>query len=66
MGLKFVKKIRDVDQHTKIIIVSARDGVQDRILGLKLGADDYLTKPFDLEEFYSESIIWENVWEKNL
>ena len=36
MGLKFVKKIRDVDQHTKIIIVSARDGVQDRILGLKL------------------------------
>lgn len=50
-GLEICKKIRDVDQHTKIIIVSARDGVQDRILGLKLGADDYLTKPFDLEEF---------------
>ena len=50
-GLEICKKIREVDQQTKIIIVSARDGVQDRILGLKLGADDYLTKPFDLEEF---------------
>lgn len=50
-GLEICRRIRTVDQHTKIIIVSARDGVQDRILGLKLGADDYLSKPFHLEEF---------------
>ncbi|HMS99866.1 MAG TPA: response regulator transcription factor [Saprospiraceae bacterium] len=50
-GLEICRRVREVDQHTKIIIVSARDGVQDRILGLKLGADDYLSKPFHLEEF---------------
>lgn len=50
-GFEICKKIREKDSHTKIIIVSARDSVQDRIMGLKLGADDYLSKPFNLEEF---------------
>jgi two-component system, OmpR family, alkaline phosphatase synthesis response regulator PhoP len=50
-GLDICQKIRFLDKKVKIIIVSAKDHVQDRIMGLKLGADDYLTKPFDLEEF---------------
>ncbi|MBK8700167.1 MAG: response regulator transcription factor [Saprospiraceae bacterium] len=50
-GLEICKQIRSTDSQTRIIIVSARDSVQDRVLGLKLGADDYLSKPFDLEEF---------------
>jgi two-component system, OmpR family, alkaline phosphatase synthesis response regulator PhoP len=50
-GLQICETIRMKDKLIKIIIVSAKDAVQDRIKGLKLGADDYLTKPFDLEEF---------------
>jgi two-component system, OmpR family, alkaline phosphatase synthesis response regulator PhoP len=50
-GLDLCEQIRLKDNQVKIMIVSAKDGVQDRILGLKLGADDYLSKPFALEEF---------------
>lgn len=50
-GLEVCEQVRLKDKNIKIIIVSAKDGVQDRITGLKLGADDYLSKPFDLEEF---------------
>ena len=50
-GLEICEYVRLKDKDVKIIIVSAKDSVQDRILGLKLGADDYLSKPFDLEEF---------------
>jgi two-component system, OmpR family, alkaline phosphatase synthesis response regulator PhoP len=50
-GLQICETIRFKNKLIKIIIVSARDSVQDRIKGLKLGADDYLTKPFELEEF---------------
>jgi two-component system, OmpR family, alkaline phosphatase synthesis response regulator PhoP len=50
-GLDICENIRLKDKSVKIIIVSAKDSVQDRIAGLKLGADDYLSKPFNLEEF---------------
>jgi two-component system alkaline phosphatase synthesis response regulator PhoP len=50
-GLQICETVRMKDKLIKIIIVSAKDAVQDRVRGLKLGADDYLTKPFDLEEF---------------
>jgi two-component system alkaline phosphatase synthesis response regulator PhoP len=50
-GLEVCEQVRLKDKNIKIIIVSAKDEVQDRITGLKLGADDYLSKPFDLEEF---------------
>ena len=48
-GLDLCKKIRTVSQ-VPIIFVSAKDEAVDRIIGLELGADDYLTKPFDIEE----------------
>jgi two-component system, OmpR family, alkaline phosphatase synthesis response regulator PhoP len=50
-GLQICETIRFKNRLIKIIIVSAKDSVQDRIKGLKLGADDYISKPFDLEEF---------------
>jgi two-component system, OmpR family, alkaline phosphatase synthesis response regulator PhoP len=50
-GLEICENVRLKDKAIKIIIVSAKDSVQDRVMGLKLGADDYLSKPFDLEEF---------------
>ncbi len=49
-GLKLVKALREENTQTGIIIISARNTVDDRIGGLDLGADDYLTKPFNLSE----------------
>lgn len=49
-GLNVLKEIRERDITTPIIIVSARDKVKERALGLDRGADDYIVKPFDLEE----------------
>jgi two-component system, OmpR family, response regulator len=48
-GLSVLRRFRD-GQQLPVIIVTARDGVDDRIDGLDLGADDYLTKPFEVRE----------------
>jgi len=50
IGLDLIKPIKTRAFETAIIIISARDSVNDRITGLDLGADDYLTKPFHLSE----------------
>jgi two-component system alkaline phosphatase synthesis response regulator PhoP len=49
-GLQICEKVRITNNQVAIIIISAKDTSQDRISGLKVGADDYLTKPFVLEE----------------
>lgn len=49
-GIMICEHVRLKNNHVGIIIVSAKDTSQDRIIGLKTGADDYLTKPFNLEE----------------
>lgn len=49
-GLSLLKKLRQGDNQVPVLIVTARDAVSDRVAGLNLGADDYLTKPFDLDE----------------
>lgn len=49
-GLALLKLIRCRNQRTPIIILTARDKVSDRIKGLNEGADDYILKPFDLDE----------------
>ncbi len=50
-GLSVLRRFRARDQATPVLIITARDTVSDRVAGLDLGADDYLTKPFDLAEF---------------
>ncbi len=50
-GFQICEQIRLRDAETPIIFLTAKNTSQDRIQGLKLGADDYLTKPFVLEEF---------------
>ena len=50
MGFQICQKVRLNNTKVGIIILSAKDTSQDRITGLKYGADDYLTKPFNLEE----------------
>lgn len=49
-GLKILRWMRQEGQHTPVMLVTARDAVPDRVAGLNQGADDYLTKPFDLDE----------------
>jgi len=49
-GLEFLKELRTGDSAASVIILSARGNVEDRISGLNLGADDYLSKPFSFAE----------------
>jgi len=49
-GLDVLKRLRARDSHVPVLILTALDGVQDRVRGLDLGADDYLAKPFELAE----------------
>jgi two-component system OmpR family response regulator len=49
-GLEVLKKLRTRDSHIPVLILTALDGVNDRVRGLDSGADDYLAKPFDLAE----------------
>jgi two-component system, OmpR family, response regulator len=49
-GLEVLKRLRARSHELPVLILTAQDGVQDRVRGLDLGADDYLAKPFALEE----------------
>jgi DNA-binding response OmpR family regulator len=49
-GLELLKRLRARKDKTPVLILTARDTVEDRVLGLDSGADDYLVKPFDLHE----------------
>src|SRR5262249_15659389 len=50
-GFAVLKTLREHRVRTPVLMLTARDGVADRVAGLDLGADDYLTKPFAFEEF---------------
>ncbi len=50
-GLKVCDQLRERGNPVPILMLTARDSQQDRIVGLSTGADDYLTKPFNLKEF---------------
>lgn len=49
-GVTVCRRLRDSGDRTPILMLTARDAVSDRVVGLDAGADDYLTKPFALEE----------------
>ncbi|MDR0394433.1 MAG: response regulator transcription factor [Tannerella sp.] len=49
-GLTLLGKLREMDKSRNVIIISAKDSVDDKVSGLELGADDYLAKPFHLAE----------------
>ena len=49
-GLEVLRRLRQIGNAVPVIIITARDDVDDRIKGLDLGADDYLVKPFDVNE----------------
>src|ERR1700733_10245209 len=49
-GLQILQRIRESEPYTPTLFLTARDSVMDRVTGLTAGADDYMTKPFSLEE----------------
>lgn len=49
-GIDILRSLKDMQAKANVIIISARDSLDDKLTGLSLGADDYLTKPFHLAE----------------
>ena len=49
-GLEILRTLRQRDQRTPVLLLTAKGGESDKVLGLELGADDYVTKPFSLRE----------------
>lgn len=49
-GLEVLRRLRRTDEETPVILLTARDQVHDKVSGLDLGANDYVTKPFQIEE----------------
>jgi two-component system OmpR family response regulator len=49
-GFEVIRRLRDGGVHTPVVFLTARDATDDKIRGLTLGGDDYVTKPFSLEE----------------
>lgn len=52
-GLEVLQKVRKSNNTIPVIIITARDSIEDRIKGLDFGADDYLTKPFSIDELHA-------------
>jgi len=49
-GLTVLKRLRKGEQGSQVLILTARDAIEDKVAGLDLGADDYLVKPFEMPE----------------
>ena len=52
-GFEVVRRLRTDGIRTPILVLTARDGVDDRVTGLDTGADDYMVKPFDFQELFA-------------
>ncbi|MGM8214273.1 response regulator transcription factor [Bacillaceae bacterium W0354] len=49
-GIELLRRIRKDDEATPVILLTAKDSIEDKVTGLDLGANDYITKPFQIEE----------------
>ncbi|MBX3271500.1 MAG: response regulator transcription factor [Sandaracinaceae bacterium] len=66
-GFELCKKLRDAGNYTPVIMLTARGAAQDRVEGLESGADDYVVKPFELDELLARvgSILRRQAWAQN-
>lgn len=74
-GIDVLREIKRMGKEDAVIIISAKDSIDDKVMGLELGADDYLTKPFHLSELLAriksvlrrkhqqgfQSVKWNNI-----
>ncbi|MEM9453120.1 MAG: response regulator transcription factor [Myxococcota bacterium] len=65
-GFTLCHKLRDAGNLTPVLMLTARDTVDDRVEGLNVGADDYVTKPFELSELLARvrSLLRRTSWEQ--
>ncbi|PYX18381.1 MAG: hypothetical protein DMG87_14700 [Acidobacteria bacterium] len=61
-GMQVLRRIRESGQHTPVLVLTARDDKESIVALLNAGADDYLTKPFDLGELLEH--LYDYNWEK--
>jgi len=66
-GLAILKKIRALGKKSQVLILTARDAIEDRVKGLDAGADDYLVKPFSFQELLARvrALLRRSYREKN-
>ncbi len=66
-GFEICKRLRDAGNYTPVIMLTARSAPGDRVTGLESGADDYLTKPFELDELMARvhSQLRRRKWEQS-
>jgi two-component system response regulator MprA len=64
-GLEVCRRMRDTGDRTPVLMLTARDAVGDRVAGLEAGADDYLAKPFALDELLARlrALLRRSGWE---
>ena len=64
-GLSVLRRLKELRKHENVIIISAKDSIEDKVAGLELGADDYLAKPFHLAELNAriKSVVRRNVFD---
>ena len=58
-GLSVLKKAKQINKALPVLILTARDGIESKVQGLDLGADDYLAKPFSIEELLARIRVFE-------
>lgn len=65
-GFVLCRKLRDAGDFTPVLMLTARDRISDRVRGLEAGADDYLVKPFELDELLARvrSLLRRRDWEQ--
>lgn len=65
-GFTLCQRLRDNGNRTPVLMLTARNAVDDRVTGLEVGADDYLTKPFELAELLArvQALIRRQTWQK--
>jgi two-component system, OmpR family, response regulator MprA len=66
-GLEVCRRLRDTGDRTPVLMLTARDAVGDRVAGLEAGADDYLPKPFALDELLARlrALLRRSGWEQD-